>query len=280
MERDALIRHYFEMGLTFPEIISVVSRKHRIVLSERTAKRICAKLGLFRRKNKTDIAEVAIFIEETLESCGQLHGYRWMYWRAILAGFRVSQDDIRQLLSLQDHEGVYLRKRNRLRRRMYVNKGPNFVWHVDGNDKLKRFGIAIHGCIDGFSRHIIWLEAGYTNNDPRVVADNFLRAVEHAGGCPAKIRADKGTENTIIEQLQMFLRRNHNDSHAGEKSFVYGSSNLNQRIEWFWGLLRKECLQFWMDIFQMIKDEFESFSGNQLDKGLIRFCFCALIQVT
>ena len=28
---------------------------------------------------------------------------------------------------------------------------PNFLWHCDGYDKLKPFGIAIHGCIDGYS---------------------------------------------------------------------------------------------------------------------------------
>lgn len=25
------------------------------------------------------------------------------------------------------------------------------MWHCDGMDKLKRFGIAIHGCIDGYN---------------------------------------------------------------------------------------------------------------------------------
>jgi len=28
--------------------------------------------------------------------------------------------------------------------------GPNYLWHVDGYDKLKPFGMAISGCIDGF----------------------------------------------------------------------------------------------------------------------------------
>ena len=29
-------------------------------------------------------------------------------------------------------------------------KSPNYVWHADGMDKLKPFGFAIHGCIDGY----------------------------------------------------------------------------------------------------------------------------------
>ena len=37
-------------------------------------------------------------------------------------------------------------------------------------DNLKTNGISINGCIDGFSRKIIWLEAYYTSSDPLVVA--------------------------------------------------------------------------------------------------------------
>ena len=31
-------------------------------------------------------------------------------------------------------------------------QGPNEVWHIDGNDKLKKFGFCIHGCIDGYKK--------------------------------------------------------------------------------------------------------------------------------
>lgn len=30
-----------------------------------------------------------------------------------------------------------------------VIQGPDFVWHLDGYDKLKPYGFAIHGYIDG-----------------------------------------------------------------------------------------------------------------------------------
>ena len=33
---------------------------------------------------------------------------------------------------------------------MYIPlQGPNFIWHVDGYDKLSHFNLCIHGCIDG-----------------------------------------------------------------------------------------------------------------------------------
>ena len=59
------------------------------------------------------------------------------------------RDTVRQLLLVLDPDGVMSRKKRRLRRRVYVNKGPHYLVHVDGYDKLKPYGSAIHGAIDG-----------------------------------------------------------------------------------------------------------------------------------
>ena len=58
----------------------------------------------------------------------------------------------------------------RLHRRTYIAAGPNYIWHVDGNDKITPYGFGISGAIDGFSRHIIWLNVYTTNSDPAVIA--------------------------------------------------------------------------------------------------------------
>lgn len=177
-----------------------------------------------------------------------------------------------------DPVGVELRKRRCLRRRQYYNRGPDYTWHIDGYDKLSPYGIAIHGCIDGFSRNIVWLEAYKSNSDPKVIASYYVNAIKIHDECPRLIRADHGTENGHVKQVQQFLRRNENDSFAGENSFVYGRSTSNQRIESWWGILRKQNAQFWMNIFEEIKDE-DLFSGDFLDKCLIQFCFLNIIQV-
>jgi hypothetical protein len=38
-----------------------------------------------------------------------------------------------------DPEGTHLRRTHRLKRRVYCAKGPNYIWHLDGYDKLKPF---------------------------------------------------------------------------------------------------------------------------------------------
>ena len=100
--------------------------------------------------------------------------------------------------------------------------GPNHCWHLDGNDKLKSYGICIHGCIDGYSREIVWLRAYKSNNDPKVIAGYYFEAVCEKNGCPKVIRADRGTEYGHVEVMQRLLRRNHTDQFSAERSFLYG----------------------------------------------------------
>lgn len=75
-------------------------------------------------------------------------------------GLVVDKETVRQILKIVDPAGVEARCKHRLKRRQYRSKGPNYIWHVDGYDKLKPFGFCIHACIDGYSRRILWLEVG------------------------------------------------------------------------------------------------------------------------
>lgn len=162
------------------------------------------------------------------------------------------------------------RRRNRLRRRVYQNKvlascfyhahwlkliimvafssqGPNFVWHLDGYDKLKPYGFAIHGCIDGYSRKMIWLKLASTNNNPKVILLYYLSTVLSCQGSycawlcykkvlnsrilllgvPTIMRSDCGTENSMLAACHMVLRHEHGDEFSCSKSFRYGSSTTN-----------------------------------------------------
>ncbi|KAE8577806.1 hypothetical protein XENTR_v10023069 [Xenopus tropicalis] len=276
-DRETVLQFYFRLGLSNNEILTILAHGHGVIISYRTLKRLCRKLGLYRRKNYTDIADVIDFIQSEMEGSGQMQGYRWLHLRLIQRGFVVTQKTVRQIIAAIDPEGVCLRTAHRLRRRRYHSQGPNAIWHIDSYDKLKPYGIAINGCIDGFSRYVIWMEAFTTNSNPKVIANYFIDAVTLRGGCPERIRTDHGTENGHIEQMQKFLRRQQTDNYAGERSFMYGRSTANQRIEGWWSILRKQNVQFWINLFQTIQND-GHFSGNFLDKSLIQFCFLNLIQ--
>ncbi|XP_008282990.1 uncharacterized protein LOC103359432 isoform X2 [Stegastes partitus] len=147
---------------------------------------------------------------------------------------------------------------------------------MDSYDKLTPFGIGINGCIDGFSRHVIWMQANFTNSKPEVVAAYFINAVSECGGCPKIIRSDLGTENVHVNRLQYFLREDENGTVHGP-CVLQGRSTANQRIENWWGHYRRQNADYWRNLFQ----EFQSvgdFNGDMVDKGLIQFCFLDVIQ--
>ena len=145
------------------------------------------------------------------------------------------RETVRLILSHLDPDGVQIRRQRRLRWRLYSVLGPNYLWHIDGWDKLKQFGFCIHGCIDGYSRRILWLEVAATNNDPFVVGKYLSKQVCKVSGVPKIIRADRGTKNGNVESMQVFLRSTHNDSRSHlNTTFLYGRSTANQRIECWW----------------------------------------------
>ena len=175
-EMEDLIKCYFGIGLNNKEILGVLAQNHSIVISIRTLKRRCRELGHFRRRNQTNINQGIAFMQEELRGNGQMQGYRWLHLQAVQRGLVVSQDTARQIIKALDPRGVEARQAHRLRRRIYTTCGPNALWHMDGYDKLKPFGICIHGCIDGYSRYVLWMETYTTNNDPKVIASYYMCA--------------------------------------------------------------------------------------------------------
>ena len=99
----------------------------------------------------------------------------------------IPRQKVQELLKELDPEGCETRRAHCLRRRVYVNPGPNVCWHLDGYDKLKPFGFPIHGCIDGFSRKMLWLHLSKSNNNPQAILKLFLNLVMSCHGCPKKL---------------------------------------------------------------------------------------------
>lgn len=86
-----------------------------------------------------------------------------------------------------------------IRRRVYKVRGANALWHMDGNEKLRPWGFYVHGCIDGFSRLIIYLVCA-SNKRARTVSTAFQDAVNRFGW-PSRVRGDFGTENNDVERM-------------------------------------------------------------------------------
>jgi len=147
-------------------------------------------------------------------------------------GLKIQQKRVRFSLSRMDGVGQALRTRRPIHRRQYHVPRPNSLWHMDGHHKLIRWGIVIHGIVDGYCRtvsnlfesmiffllyitiKIVGLKAN-TNNRASTVLQLFLEAVRKYGP-PSQMRGDRGGENVDVA-VWMILHQGPN-----RRSFIWG----------------------------------------------------------
>lgn len=223
-------------------------------------------------------------------------GYRSMYDH-IIETYKiwVKRDDVAEIMKELDPEGVERRKQHRLVRRKAYSLGPNDCWCYDGHDKLKKFGIAIHGAVDLFSKYIIWLECGVSNNKPEVIAVYYLRSILKMGGIPQMTMSDCGTETVIAAALQVMLVKhssrastdelqNGDDTPPLEGANSYGShhrfvkSTHNQAIEHSWEKLLRHTFSALIDNFQYYVDQGVYDPSNALQRQVFKYIFLPNVQ--
>ncbi|KAJ7621640.1 hypothetical protein DFH06DRAFT_904110, partial [Mycena polygramma] len=62
---------------------------------------------------------------------------------------RVQKRRVLNSLRRVDNLGRVLRRSKIIKRRVYHVKCPNALWHLDGHHKMIRWGIVVHGFVDG-----------------------------------------------------------------------------------------------------------------------------------
>ncbi|PIK47113.1 hypothetical protein BSL78_16009 [Apostichopus japonicus] len=184
----------------------------------------------------------------------------------------VSRDRIRESMKRVDPAGVEFRRRISLHRRVYSVPGPNYLWHIDGNHKLIRWRLVIHGGIDGYSRMPVFLNCA-NNNKAQTMFDAFKMGVIEFG-LPKQVRSDKGGENVLVCSFMLHhpLRRDN----AG--SFITGRSVHNQRIERFWRDLFTGCVSKFYNLFYKMEDAEVLSCDEEVDLAALHYVFLPIIR--
>ena len=120
------------------------------------------------------------------------------------------------------------------------------TYFVDGNHKLTRWRMVIHGAIDGFSCLIVYLKCS-NNNKASTVLDCYKEVVAKYG-IPKRVRMDKGGENVSVAQFMLVKRG------IDCNPVLTGSSVHNQRIERLWYDVQKSITQVYCRLFYHMED--------------------------
>ena len=70
----------------------------------------------------------------------------------------------------------------------------------------------------------------------------------------------------------------YSDAFQGEKSFMYGRSTANQRIEAWWSSLRNQCSDWWIRYFKDLRDTGLFCDDDIIHRECLKFCYMELLQ--
>ncbi|XP_062342184.1 uncharacterized protein LOC134039976 [Osmerus eperlanus] len=218
-------------------------------VSRSTVKRRLRRLNLSQAGRFSDLSDTALDdnVKDLVAGNDRL-GPESVRAQLRAEGIRVQRRRVRDSMLRVNPRAAALRAMSqRLHRRSYRVAGQNSLWHLDGNHKLIRWRIVIHGGIDGYSRLVVFLRAS-SNNRSSTVMDCFMNAVTRYG-VPSRVRTDHGGENNAVCLFMNIFRG------SGRGSALRGRSTHNQRIERLWSDLWRGLTNVYYHLFNFLESE-------------------------
>jgi hypothetical protein len=194
------------LRLPWSEVARSFGISTRTLLRRRHEYGMAVGQSRFDEISDADLDRIIVDCLQTTPNAGET------YIRGSLAdrGLQIQRDRVRGSLRRVDPIGRSVRRIRTILRSRYSVAGPNSLWyvqfivctlsskviiqdvfrHIDGNHKLLRWRFVIHGCVDGFSRYIVYLDVSSNNRSSTVYL--YLRMVLDA------VDYHLGFEQTVV----------------------------------------------------------------------------------
>ena len=243
--------------------------------------------GIFYINKETPLTDVVSAVEKELKGPGKLLGYRALNHKlrtehAICVPRKLVSDVQWDL----DPEGVESRdvkkKKKKRPKKPFISDGPNWTFSLDGHDKLmgfqnSTFPIAVYGCLDTFSRKIIFLNVWDGNSNPQLIGKFFMLHLLNTHMIPCYLRVDKGTETGVMAAMQVYLMDKCGDMANPTDSVVYGPSTTN-KIERWWKDLHERMEKYWkIELKLLIETRFYDPHCTD-DRKMLAYIFIPVVQ--
>jgi len=232
------------------------------------------------------LSAVTNAVKKELEGPGKLLGYRAMNQKPRTEhGICVPRRLVCDVMFTADPQGMEARsvkkKRNKPKQ-PFMSNGPNWTLSLDGHDKLMgfqncTFPIAIYGCLDTFSRKILFLKVWDGNSDPKIIGNFYLQYLVESKTLPCYLRLDRGTETGVMGSIQCFLRQHQGDLTDPTDAIIYGPSTSN-KIERWWRDLHERMEKDIKAILLCLLESHTYDPTNERDRKLMSYLFIPVVQ--
>jgi hypothetical protein len=145
---------------SFVDLDLAGARLPRLGVSRWTILRRVEQFGLQGMKGFSDVSNENLdeLVKSYISNHGATSGQEYISGYIKSLGLRVQRRKIRESMTRVDLLNTAIRWGAQVSRRTYNVPWPNSLWHLDGHHSLIRWKFVIHGCIDGFSRRIMFLK--------------------------------------------------------------------------------------------------------------------------
>ena len=148
---------------------------------------------------------------------------------------------------------------------LYISFKKYTCRHLDGNHKLIRWRMVVHGGVDGFSRSVVLLRFS-NNNEAETVLEQFLLGTQ-TFHFPRRIRTDYGTENV---KVAMFMLQKYG---VTSNPVITGRSVHSQRIERMWRDVLNYVLHHYRSLFYFLESEEELDPDDEVHSLALQYVY-------